>query len=110
MGLIMKTALSIVLMLLFSMVTISTIGANNQAEAVDSYMQQCSAELQVCNFNEEVFEELKKEAENFGYVLSMETVKDKYGDVQYAVIKMKYNYTMPLLDFKSEHETTTIAR
>ena len=110
MGVIMKTALSIVLMLLFSFVTISTISANNQTEAVDAYMQQCAAELQVCNFNQNVFNELQEEADEFGYALTMDTVKDNHGEILYATIKLKYKYTMPLLGFESEHEATTIAR
>jgi len=110
MGTIMKTTLSVVLMLLIAFTTISTISANNEAEAADAYLQQCSAELQVCNFNEIVFEKLKEEAEEFGYVLSMETITDNYGDVQYAVIKMKYSYSMPLFGLTSEHENTIISR
>lgn len=110
MGIIMKAALSVVLMLMIAFTTISTIGASNEAEAADSYMQQCAAELQVCNFNETVYEKIKDEAEEFGYVLTMDTVKDTYGDVQYAVIKMQYTYRMPLLDFESTHTNTIIAR
>ena len=110
MGLIMKTALSLILMLMIAFTTISTIGANNESEAADSYMQQCTAELQVCNFNEAVFEKIKKEAEEYDYVLTMETVKDAYGDVLYAVIEMEYTYRMPLLEFESKHKNRIIAR
>lgn len=110
MGIIMKAALSIIFMIMIAFTSISTIGASNEAEAADSYMQQVAAELQVCNFNETVYEKLKQEAEEFGYVLNMETVTDPYGDVQYAVIEMQYTYSMPILEFESTHTNTLIAR
>ena len=110
MGVIMKTVLSVLLILILAFTSISSIGASNEAEAADSYLQECSAELQICNFNDAVFTQIQQEAASYGYVLSMETTKDSYGDVQYAVLTMDYTYSMPIVGLESTHTLRLVSR
>lgn len=107
---IIKSILSIFLAIILVFISVGVIGATNDANAVDAYLQNCSAELQVSNFNASVIEDLQEEALNNGYVLRVDVKRDSYGDALYALIEIDYTYSMPLIGLESSHTKRVISR
>lgn len=110
MGNIMKVTLSVILILFMTFIAVGMIGGNNDADAADAYLQRCSAELQICNFDDTVIITLQTEAASNGYTLTVDKKTDLKGDVQYAIIELTYKYKVPIIGLESEHIKTIIAK
>lgn len=107
---IIKSILGIFLAVIIVFVSVGVIGATNDANAADAYLQSCSAELQVSNFNDTVITALQTEARNNGYELRVNVKRDSYGDALYAIIELDYTYSMPLIGLESHHTKTVLSR
>lgn len=107
---IVKSILTLFLAIIILFVCVGVIGAVNDASAADAYLQNCSAELQISNFNEAVITALQTEASENGYELRVDIKRDNYGDALYALIELDYTYSMPLIGLESHHTKRVISR
>ncbi len=110
MGQIWKAVPPIIFVLFLAFVSIFVISGNNDANAADAYLQKCATELQICNFNDTVIDQLKAEAQQNGYKLSVEKMVDSYGDVMYATIELTYTYDIAFIQMDKEHTKTIITK
>lgn len=107
---IWTTILAIFSIVTFLFLLLYAIGAANDTGVAASYLQQCAAELQVCNYDTNVQTQIIQEAAENGYELRIEVIKNEYNDALYAVLELDYAYSIPMIGLESKHTKTIISK
>lgn len=102
---------NIVLMLIAFFVCISVASAVQKKADADAFKADVVAEIENCNFNENVRAACVQEASEAGYVLEIVPCSyDADFDVQLAKVTLTYSYEVPLLGIKRDKTLRGIAR
>lgn len=106
---IFKSYLGIFLLLLSTAVLIGIVNADMHSNTAGEFHSAVIAEIEESNFAEAVIEECKISAQNLGYTLEVNPVRDEDGNVVMAEVILNYNYEIPFLSIKQAHQKVNYA-
>ena len=77
----------------------------------DEYKADVIAEIEDSNFNAQVMEHCKKQAEEAGYDLTVTPCEyDADGDLSLAEVTLSYSYEVPLIGIEEKKQLRGVAR
>lgn len=101
----------ILLMLLGFFVCISVVSGVFSSVRADEYKADVIAEIEDSNFNAQVMEHCKKQAEEAGYDLTVTPCEyDADGNLSLAEVILSYSYEVPLLGIEEKKQLRGVAR
>lgn len=107
---IFKAVLSMLLIFLGAAILSTIIVANNTAANAKKYHNDVVQEIESGNMSDTVINSCIADAKDKGYSLNIEKIKDIEGKTIICEVILKYNYSIPLLKVKTNHECRGFSR
>lgn len=108
---IIKTTMSIVIILIFTVLGLHLISSNIAAHEAVSFKSDVIKQIENSNYNENVIEQCKQQAISQGYTLEVNVMKyDDDNKFTMAEVIVHYEYNIPILNINNLHQTSGYAR
>ena len=98
MGTIWKTVITFGVIIMITVLGMSITAVNAELTNASDYMAEVSAVIRACNYNQEIIQQCKTEAEQNGYVLEVEVYENsELPGKRYAKVSLNYKYHFPFM-------------
>lgn len=107
---ILKTYLSLFLLVISSLIFVCIISADVNVTSAREFHSTIVKEIEESNMSQSVIESCKENAQKLGYILNATKVVDDKNKTIAVELVLNYEYSIPIINVFSNHEIRAIAR